>query len=450
MPARSSRPTPDAPPGQPTSAMLRRAAALVLDSPAERQRLAQTNAQHAASGLSDFVITADPAAAEPDRVLEMLRWGGQLIFAGRRPASLERVAANFRGRVEFATERAPMPLPGLDLGAPVGRRAHVLVIRKVLLDRPQRLGTRQSFDVRLIRDRQTPHRWCVSKRVPSIEQTVERLEPLLPGRSDQHVYRLARKLATKVFPVLLTRETGFLSLLAERLPKAMRARVPRPLRVMRDEQGRVQRLDMTWLREGGEPIFPTAFARQAATLLDALHNIAGIIHLDLRLDNMVVTEAGVGFVDFGSACLINEPLDDRPMLHALFSSMLSASRIRRDLRRLQRKRLVTSALFRDCYPKRQPAIDLFALALQMTRPWANPAFRGLVTQRQTDAQIDRLMRLQRHVLRPKLPDRPQITTAADIAATLAGSRRFSKRHDRPVEQVLAITTPRDSASVLSA
>jgi len=229
----------------------------------------------------------------------------------------------------------------------------------------------------------------------------------------------------------------------------MRARVPRPLRVMRDEQGRVQRLDMTWLREGGEPISPTAFARQAATLLDALHNLAGIIHLDLRLDNMVVTEAGVGFVDFGSACLVNEPLDDRPMLHALFSSMLSASRIRRDLRRLQRKRLVTSALFRDCYPKRDPAIDLFALALQMTRPWANHAFRGLVPERNTDAQIDRLLRLQRHVLRPKLPDRPEITTAADIAATLSGSRRFSKRHDQPVEPAFASTTPPDSASVLT-
>jgi hypothetical protein len=430
--------------------MLRRAAAFVLDSPTERQRLTRTNAQFAASGLSDFLITGDPAAADPDRVLDTLRWGGQLIFASRHPAALDKLRHRFRGRVEFALEVAPTPLPGFDLGAALGRRPRVCVVRKVLLDRPQRLGARQSFDVRLIPDRQTPHRWCVTKRVPSVEQTVARLEPLLPGRSDQHVYRLARKLATKVFPVLLTRETGFLTLLQERLPEAMRSRVPRPLRVMRDEDGRVQRLDMTWLREGGEPISPTAFTRQAATLLDALHTVAGVIHLDLRLDNMVVTEAGVGFVDFGSACLANEPLDDRPMLHALFSSMLSASRIRRDLRRLQRKRLVTSALFRDCYPKRDPAIDLFALALQMTRPWANPAFRGLVTQRDTDAQIDRLLRLQRHVLRPRDPERPEITTAAEIADALAGRIRTRTRDHEPVGPIFSITPQHDPAAALIA
>ncbi len=394
--------------------------AFVLDTPTERQRLVQTNAQFADSSLSDFVITDQPDRADPDRVLDTLRWGGQLIFACRNPAALGLLEQRYRQRVEFAVEMKPTPLPGLDPGAALGRRAQVLVARKVLLDRPHMLGSRQSFDVRLIPDRVAPHRWCVSKRVPSIEQTVERLELLLPGRSDQHVYRLARKLATKVFPVLLTREFAFLTRLQERLPAALRARVPRALRVARDEENRVQRLDMTWLRDGGEPISPTAFTRQAAALLDALHHAAGIVHLDLRLDNMVVTEQGVGFVDFGSACLSDEPLDDRPMLHALFSSMLSASRIRRDLRRLQRKQLVTSALFRDCYPTRSPAIDLFALALQMTRPWAHPAFRGLVTERGTEPQIERLLRLQRHILRPKNPEQPEITSAAAIQATLAG------------------------------
>ena len=63
---------------------------------------------------------------------------------------------------------------------------------------------------------------------------------------------------------------------------------------------------MTWLRLGGEPMNGRDFVGGAAELVDRLHRDARIAHLDLRLDNFVVTEAGVCLVDFGSAVRIGE------------------------------------------------------------------------------------------------------------------------------------------------
>ena len=62
----------------------------------------------------------------------------------------------------------------------------------------------------------------------------------------------------------------------------------------------VQTLYLKWLRNSrATPLSQLEFACQSADLLSAIHDRAGIIHLDLRLDNFVITENGVGFVDFG-------------------------------------------------------------------------------------------------------------------------------------------------------
>ncbi len=70
------------------------------------------------------------------------------------------------------------------------------------------------------------------------------------------------------------------------------------------------------------------FARQAAELLHVLHDRAGVIHLDLRLDNFVLTEHGVGFVDFGSAVRCGEDLKANPMLGTIFGELMKTSQIR--------------------------------------------------------------------------------------------------------------------------
>src|SRR5581483_4355134 len=92
-------------------------------------------------------------------------------------------------------------------------------------------------------------------------------------------------------------------------------RVPHLIDMEKDDRGFVRRLRMNWLRNGGEPLAHMEFARQSADLLR-------IIHLDLRLDNFVVTPHGVGFVDFGSAVRDNEDLSRNPLLQSLFGELM--------------------------------------------------------------------------------------------------------------------------------
>ncbi len=115
------------------------------------------------------------------------------------------------------------------------------------------------------------------------------------------IERRARNFTEKIFPLFLTREAAMLKVLERNLPPEYVGRFPRCLAVERDARGYVQRLWMNWLRNAGEPLSQIEFATQFAELLQVLHDRVGIVHLDLRLDNVVITEQGVGFVDFGSA-----------------------------------------------------------------------------------------------------------------------------------------------------
>jgi serine/threonine protein kinase len=71
----------------------------------------------------------------------------------------------------------------------------------------------------------------------------------------------------------------------------------------------------------GRPLTQLEFARQSAELLAALHDAAGVMHLDLRLDNFVITDHGVGFVDFGSAVRVGEEFPEASLLSNLFVRM---------------------------------------------------------------------------------------------------------------------------------
>ena len=210
-----------------------------------------------------------------------------------------------------------------------------------------------------------------------------------------------------------------LKLLERDLPDPYRARFPRLLRVERDDRGLVQQLELSWLRLGGGPLSQTDFARQALELLHVLHERAGIIHLDLRLDNLSITPRGVCFLDFGSAVRVGEDLAHNPMLAALFHEMLSTSQIQRDLRRLIRKGKITSRHFVNCSQKIDKAADLFYLVLQMNNPHANPDFRGLIRYHRDSEEAQQLARLSRRVFRPRSPAAAdRYRTAADILTAL--------------------------------
>ena len=404
-------------PAEPAGAALTAAAAQTLGDPADYRRLAESRIGDPATALTDFWFADDPSHCDPDAVIDRLRWGGQLIFASHTHRMVDEVAARFARRPEFIVER---PGARVDESAWRGpgtrwrRRPSFFVARKVLLGRPGEVDERYSYDVRLAPSETPGHHFVVRKCVPSYEHALGRLQRMFPETRQELAEKGARKLVQKVFPVFLTREAAFLKLLQRDLPEPYRDRVPKLLEMRKDERGLVRQIDISWLRLGGRRLSQLEFARQSAELLHILHQHVHVMHLDLRLDNFVVSDAGVGFVDFGSAVRFDEDFSSNEMLMKLFREMLSSSVIHRDLKRLQSEGKVTSSLFRHCYQRIDRATDLFYLALQMSKPHWNPDFRGLVDYCPDDPPAVALSRLRKEVLRPTDPERPVFRCAHDL------------------------------------
>jgi serine/threonine protein kinase len=268
----------------------------------------------------------------------------------------------------------------------------------------------------------------VVKQVPATERVLARLREKFPEADAETLERRARKFTEKIFPVFLTRETAMLRLLARDLPRRFRNRVPRVLDAQTDANGYVRTLRMNWLRNGcpigksagggnvvgGQPLSQLAFARQAAELLAALHDEANVMHLDLRLDNVVITQNGVGFVDFGSAVRVGENFPEASLLGNLFEEMMRTSQIQRMLGKMSESGQVTSEDICRSYGKIDKAVDFFYLAVQINNPHANPDFRGLVTVDKHSNEARELAALTEKILRPADARNPEFKSARDI------------------------------------
>jgi len=171
---------------------------------------------------------------------------------------------------------------------------------------------------------------------------------------------------------------------------------------------------MNWLRNGGRPLSQLEFAHQAAELLTALHEDVGVMHLDLRLDNVVITEHGVGFVDFGSAVRVGEEFADQSLLSNLFDEMMRTSQIQRMLGKMTESGMVTSEEITSSHHRIDKAVDFFYLAVQINNPLSNPDFRGLVEHDQDSHQAKALDELTASILRPDDPENSGFTSARDI------------------------------------
>ena len=99
-----------------------------------------------------------------------------------------------------------------------------------------------------------------------------------------------------------------------------------------------------------------------------------VIHLDLRLDNFVITPQGVGFVDFGSAVRVGEAFPEASLLSNLFGEMMRTSQIQRMLGKMSESGQITSEEIRAGYHRVDKAVDFFYLAVQINNPHANPDF----------------------------------------------------------------------------
>jgi hypothetical protein len=396
----------------------------------EVRRLRANSSLEKPTGLVDVLFHQEDEPHMPDEVFGRLRWGGLFVYASR---DAERVAAlperfDQRG---FVTIHAPTFLrqPVLGLRLPlVSPRLHYFVARKVFLVRPREVTERFTYHVELEPGGDGPDGYVVSKSVPTLERVVARLRARFTDLPYALIEKRARKFTEKIFPLFLTREAAMLKILERDLPRQFKNRVPRVLDLEQDGRGYVHRMWVTWLRQGNdEPLTQLEFARQATELLDVIHDTVGIIHLDLRLDNVVITPEGVCFVDFGSSVRVGENIHGNPMLSTIFEELMRTSQIQRMLYKMKSSGLVTSNVISEAYQRVDKAVDLFYLAVQMNQPLNNPDFEGLVQFDVNGAEAKGLERLTHDILHPTDPAHPPYRTDRDVLIGIKDLERELRR-----------------------
>ena len=380
-----------------------------------------------ATGLQDFLICDTGDLPEPPEVFRRLRWGGQLLLMHPQTEPLIHAARVYRAYDGFDVETGPrttrrgwagLALPGL------GRKVHYLVLRKVTLIEPGADTDRFTFDVRLIKKPEFGDRYVVMKQVPRYRRVVTRLQTRFPEATQDVLLNRAEKLVKRVFPVFLTREAGFLQLMQRDLPAAVKPRVPEALGFEKAPDGTIKRLYMTWLRLGGEPLSHMAFAQQSAELLSVLHDHVGVIHLDLRLDNMVIHRGRVCFLDFGSSVRVGEQIEKSPLLSSLFEEMMNTSQIQRTMGRMRDAGRLTSDVIVSAHGKIDKAVDMFYLSLQISKPVSNPDLMPFIQFDPGSEVAKRIRLLTNAILRPNDPNRPHFISARDV---LGGLQRVERK-----------------------
>jgi hypothetical protein len=370
--------------------------------------------------LVDSIVCTPADTHSPDDLFRKLRWGGLIIFVTPDRGQAVRFGIQLTNFGFKITHKITQVVRGL-FGLPIpflGRKLYFFVARKVDLLPPGQTTERFTYHVYL--DRIADGSWVVVKEVPTLDMVMARLRSKWTELPEEVLEKRARKFSDKIFPVFLTREAAILKIVNRDIPDEYRDRVPQLLYMERDKRGYVQRIRLSWLRNGGEPLSQLEFARQSADLLRALHDHVGIMHLDLRLDNFVITPRGVGFVDFGSAVRVNENLKENPLLFNLFEELMRTSEIQRMLLNMTLSGQVTSQAISCGLHKVDKAVDYFYLAVQISSPHTNPDLKDLIRFDKKSDEARELARLTEQILRPTDPAKPIFRSAADILAGIAG------------------------------
>jgi len=382
------------------------------------------NGQASRSGLADFLFVSSETDHEAKETFAKLRWGGLVVFVSQSRSETMTLAEDYSSH-GFAMEQPPT---FLRLGLPLFRKLHYFVARKVHLIPPGGDTDRFTYHVELVRHAAAQDKLVVLKEVPTVEAVVNRLRRRWPEMSQDVIEKRARKFTEKIFPTFLTREAAILKILERDLPAPYNRRVPKVITLEKDKRGFVRKLYMRWLQNGGQPLSHMEFAHQSVDLLRVMHDIAHVIHLDLRLDNMVITEDGVGFVDFGSSVRDDENLAENPLLASLFDELMRTSHIQVMLERMTTSGMVTSQVISRGLQKVDKAIDFFYLAVQFNAPHQNPDLTDLILYDPKSEDAKHLERLTREILRPADPANPTFRSAKDI---LHGIERIQLKLDRP-------------------
>ncbi len=366
-----------------------------------------------------FATTGHPC--KPDQIFDLLRWGGLFVYVTRnaREAATLQEAFDDRGGFSLETRAGQVRLPWLGMKLPgLSTKLYYFTARKVMLIPPGATTDRFTYAVQLARHAQAESGYTVKKEVPTLENVAWRLKEKHPTLDDRVLAKRAAKLVDSVFPVFLTREAAILKILQRDMPAGYANRVPRVVQIEKDDRGFIRCLHLNWLRMSGPALSQLEFAKQSADLLRVLHDKGGMIHLDLRLDNFVISDGQVGFVDFGSAVRVGENLRESPLLTSLFDEMMRTSQIQRLLGKWKETGRVTSRIISDQHHKVDKAIDFFYLAVQMNRPHYNPEFKGLVRFDKDSQEALLISQLTGAILRPTDPCNSPFRSAADILSGL--------------------------------
>lgn len=376
-------------------------------------------------------LTATPGEPDqPDEAFARLRWGGVFLYVDTDERRAQQLADAYDAKRGFILETPPTQIHALTCGMRlpgISPQGVAFLARKVQLIQPGDYTERFTYSVELTpvpKGPDAPDGYVVTKRVPTHADLLDRLRHKFPDVPVEDLHKRAHKLVDHVFPTFLTREAAMLGILQTNLDPAFRDRVPKPLGIQKDSRGFVRTLHMNWKRIGGEPISQLDFAIQSAELLTALHEQARVMHLDLRMDNMVITPEGVGFVDFGSACRIGEHVEKSPMLGTLFTEMMRTSQIQRMLGKMIERGHVTNNAIAEVYGKTDKTVDAFYLAVQIAKPHANPDLKQLIDYDKDSDVAGMLSALTAAVLRPKNPEMAQYKSAGDL---VRGLKRIERR-----------------------
>ncbi len=412
----------------PHAKLFRAVIARVLTHESEWQRFAHSTSLRIDDGPVDYHFAGPGDLRMPDQVFDRLRWGGQFVFVSTDPDDVNFTAKPFHARQEFIVECEPThftdgpPIPGLrkDYWYFIARKTHLIHVGE--------FSNRFTYDVRLEPHPIAEGDYVVRKRVPTVEMMERRLNLRHPNLDMDDIRKRAMSFTNKIFPMFLTREVGILKVVEKYLPEDLRGSFPRVIDLKKNERGYVSNFSMTWLRNGsgGKPITQVEFCKQACHLLRDLHDTVNVIHLDLRPDNMVITERGVGFIDLGSSVRVGEDLSRSKMLMKMFEQVMISSGIQKVLGQMCDSGLVTSRYIRNGYRKVDKAVDLFFLMLQMTKPLSNPDFKGLVQFDPAGESSLLVNALAARVLKPKDPNHPEYQTAQQVYQSLLDIERHLK------------------------
>ncbi|MGA3066229.1 MAG: phosphotransferase [Tepidisphaeraceae bacterium] len=365
--------------------------------------------------LADALACTSSQRHSARDLFDRLRWGGTLLYVAQDRHDAVKFSIHLTERGFEIVEKIRALRRG-PLGLPIpffSRTAWYFTARKVQLVQPGHLSDRFTYHVYLSRPT-VPKPYHVVKEVPTLDQVKARLHSKWPELSDELIDRRARKFAERIFPIFLTREAAILKIVNRDLPAPYQQRIPRLIDMETDERGFARKLHLQWLRNGGEAITQLQFARQSADLLRVLHDQVGVMHLDLRLDNFVITPDGVGFVDFGSAVRVGEDLSASPLLSGLFEELMRTSEIQRMLLKMTRSGQVTSETICGGLHKVDKAVDFFYLAVQINSPHSNPDLKELIRYDKQSEEARLLAELTAKILRPQDPAHPAFNSAADI------------------------------------